>query len=195
MKLNNITMLESFMKSLKESMITNINGYDYIINPVLDGIPSYEPILLEEIAEAIKSKVDFSDVDKIVGIESMGIPLATALSIETKIPFNIIKKKRMNLPDEISVSQITGYSKGNLYINYLNKGDKIIILDDIVDTGGTLISVINALKYVGVNILGVIVPIERSNGKKLVESKTGVSILTLIKLDVVDGEVKVKTIN
>jgi len=188
-------MLENFMKSLKESMITNINGYDYIINPVLDGIPSYEPILLEEIAEAIKSKVDFSDVDKIVGIESMGIPLATALSIETRIPFNIIKKKRMNLPGEISVSQITGYSKGDLYINYLNKGDKVIIIDDIVDTGGTLIAAINALKYAGVNILRVIAPIERSNGKRLVESKTGVSILTLIRLDVVDAEVKVKTIN
>ncbi|MDR2831151.1 MAG: adenine phosphoribosyltransferase [Methanobrevibacter sp.] len=185
-------LLENFIKSLEESIITNINGYDYVINPVLDGIPIYEPIILEEIVEAIKYKIDFSHVDKILGIESMGIPLATALSLETKIPFTIIKKKRMNLPDEISVTQVTGYSEKNLYMNYLSKGDKVIILDDIVDTGGTLISIINALKSIGVEILNIITPVERSNGKELVEKETGISILTLTKIDTVNGQIKVK---
>ncbi|MDR2623743.1 MAG: adenine phosphoribosyltransferase [Methanobrevibacter sp.] len=187
-------LLKNFVKSLEKSVLTNINGHDYIINPVLDGIPTYEPILLEEIVETIKNKVDLSGVDKIIGIESMGIPLVTALSLETKIPFNIIKKKRMNLPNEVSVVQVTGYSKGNLYISYLNKGDKVILLDDIVDTGGTLIATINALKSIGVEILKVITPVERCDGKKLVKKETGISILTFTRLDIVDGKIKVKTL-
>ncbi|MDR3291945.1 MAG: adenine phosphoribosyltransferase [Methanobrevibacter sp.] len=187
-------MLENFIKSLEKSVLTNINGHDYVINPVLDGIPLYESIFLEEIVEAINYKLNLSNIDKIIGIESMGIPLATALSLETKIPFNIIKKKKMNLSEEISVSQVTGYSKEKLYINYLNKGDKVVIIDDIVDTGGTLIAIINALKNIGVEILHIITPIERSNGKQLVKKETGFSILTFIRLDIVDSKIKLKSL-
>jgi adenine phosphoribosyltransferase len=63
--------------------------------------------------------VDVNKIDKIVTMEAMGIPLATALSLKLKIPFVIIRKRTYGLPGEIDVEQITGYSKSKLYINGL----------------------------------------------------------------------------
>jgi adenine phosphoribosyltransferase len=187
-------MLEKVIESFKNSEIRKINDYDYVINPILDGIPSFNPDLLREIVDIIKTKVDLSDIDKILGIESMGIPLATALSLETEIPFEIIRKRKYDLPGEVSVYQETGYSKGNLYINYLNKGEKVIIVDDIVSTGGTLIATINALKKIGIEILHVIPIVEKYDGKKTVEKETGIPLLTLVRLDIIDGKIKVKSL-
>ena len=63
------------------------------------------------------------------------------------------------------------------------------MVDDVVSTGGTLSSVINELKAMGVNLLDTVVVVEKGEGKKIVEENTGEEIITLVKLDVVDGKV------
>ena len=47
----------------------------------------------------------------------MGIPLATALSIKTGIPFVVVRKRSYGLEGECQVHQQTGYSENELYIN------------------------------------------------------------------------------
>ena len=50
----------------------------------------------------------------------MGIHLATALSLEVGVPFVVVRKRKYGLPGELAVHQTTGYSKGELYINFWN---------------------------------------------------------------------------
>ena len=88
--------------------------------------------------------------------------------------------------------QITGYSQGELYINGLQKGDKIILVDDVVSTGGTMIAVLNALKKMGVEIVDVMAVIEKGTGKEIVKRETGFTVKSLILVDVVDGRVVIK---
>ena len=47
-------------------------------------------------------------------MEAMGIHLATALSLETGIPFVVVRKRQYGLPGEVAVHQTTGYSQGEL---------------------------------------------------------------------------------
>ena len=133
------------------------------------------------------------DVDKIVAIEAMGIHLATALSLATGLPFVIIRKREYGLEGEKEVYQETGYGSSNLYINDLKAGEKILLIDDVVSTGGTLISVIGALKDIGVDIKGVIATIEKGDGKRVVETETGIPIFSIVKIDVIDGEVVIQS--
>ena len=72
-----------------------------------------------------------------------------------------------------------------LFLNGIKKGNKVIIIDDIIDTGGTLLALIEALRLAQAEILGAMVLVERveNNGKLLVRDKTGVEVNTLIKLD------------
>ncbi|HMK53494.1 MAG TPA: hypoxanthine/guanine phosphoribosyltransferase [Methanobacteriaceae archaeon] len=181
-------MLEKLNKSLIEAPIIKKGDYNYFVHPITDGIPLTEPEILEEVAEAVSQLIE-SHVDKIVCVEAMGIHLATALSIKTRIPFVVVRKRQYNLEGEVGVHQMTGYSEGELYINGLNKGDRVLLIDDVVSTGGTMVAVLNALKKMEVKIVGVVAVIEKGKGKEIVESKTGLELKTLVKVDVKDGKV------
>ncbi len=172
---------------LKKSPIVNKNGYNYIIHPITDGIPYIEPALLEEVADEIEKRMP--RIDKIVTIEAMGIPIATALSLKTGIPFTIIRKRKYGLEGEIEVIQKTGYSESRLYINGIEKGESIIIVDDVLSTGGTLKAVVNALKDV-VDIKGIYIAICKGN-KEEIERQIGMEIYTLVNIRVGKNEVEI----
>jgi len=132
-------------------------------------------------------------IDKIVTMEAMGIPLATTLSLNMNIPFTIIRKRKYDFPDEVSVERATGYSNSKLYINGLKKGDKIVIVDDMLSTGGTLRAVLTALKKMGVVIKGVFIAVNKGNVAKEIMNESNVSITTLVNIDVIDGRVAIKS--
>ncbi|MDR0910988.1 MAG: purine phosphoribosyltransferase family protein [Methanobrevibacter sp.] len=193
-------MYEEIKKSLESSPIIKKGDYDYFVNPITDGIPLMYPEILEEIVEfikqkAIKENLDLNNIDKIVCVEAMGIHLSTALSLDTRIPFTVIRKREYGLPGEVPVFQETGYSKANLYINYLEAGDKVIIVDDVVSTGGTLTAVVEALKSMDVDVEFTVAIVEKYDGKKIVEEKTGVKVMSLAKLDINDGKIYVEILD
>lgn len=184
-------MLEELKKSLLECPVVEKGDYHYFIHPISDGIPLVETKLLNSIMDYIVDNYDLSQVNKIVGIESMGIPLATALSLKTNIPFVVIRKRSYGLEGECQVHQKTGYGKSELFINNIKPEDNILLIDDVVSTGGTLTSVIKALDNIGVNIVHIIVPIEKDDGRKIVEEATGKKLITLVKIKMVEGKVTI----
>ena len=187
--------LERLKKSLKEAPIVKMINYDYVIHPLTDGIPEIKPELLEEVTfEMQKILESFGQIDKLVTIEAMGIPLATALSLKMNIPFTIIRKRKYNLPSEICVEQKTGYSKSQLYINGLKRGDRIAIVDDVLSTGGTLKTVLTTLKKMGVIVLCVIIAVDKSNITKNIMDFTNINIQSIIKIEVSNGKVIIKNV-
>ncbi|MEW5760123.1 MAG: adenine phosphoribosyltransferase, partial [Candidatus Thermoplasmatota archaeon] len=79
-------MLEEFKESLERAPIIKKGDYDYFVHPITDGIPALEPKLVNELAYAV-SKIINPDTEKIVTVEAMGIPIATALSLKINKPF------------------------------------------------------------------------------------------------------------
>jgi adenine phosphoribosyltransferase len=184
-------MLEELKKSLIECPVVKKGDYFYFVHPISDGVPLVETSLINSIMDYIVDNFDLSNVEKIVGVESMGIPLATALSLKTGIPFVVIRKRSYGLEGEHQVHQQTGYGKSELFINNINEGDNILLIDDVVSTGGTLKSVIAAIDEIGANFEHIILPIEKDDGKKIVEEATGKKISTLVKIRMVDGKVTI----
>jgi adenine phosphoribosyltransferase len=122
-------------------------------------------------------------------IEALGIPLATALSMKLGKPFNVVRKKMYGLPGEVNLSQVTGYSKNTLFVNGIKAGDRVVIVDYVVSTGGTLWALVEALKAMQVKIVDILVVIEKTDKKHEIERKIGMPIKTLVKVDVVNGKV------
>ena len=188
-------MLEEVKKSLESSPIVKKGEYNYFVNPISDGVPAMDPKMLRELSLIVHKHADL-DVDKIVAVEAMGIHLATALSLATDIPFVVIRKRQYGLEGEHEVYQETGYGSSNLYINDLHPGEKILLIDDVVSTGGTMIALINSLRDLGLELKSTVAIIEKGEGKEIVERETGMELLTIIKLDVIDGKVVIeKTID
>jgi len=184
-----------FEKSLVEGNIIKKENYEYLVNQLGDGIPALEVEVLDEVLEIMNEIIEhFHDVDKIVTMEAMGIPLATGLCLRMGIPFNIIRKRQYNLPGEKIIRTSTGYSENFMYINGLNKGDKVVIVDVLLSTGGTLNAVLQALKEKEVEVLGIVIAISKSFDvtKELIK-KWDIPIYTLATISIENNSVKVKT--
>ena len=124
-------------KTFKNLPYINKNGYNYFIHPLTDGTFEMEPEHLQEFAQWVNNNYQL-DADLILTAEAMGIPLATAVSLITGLPMVIARKRQYNLPGEIAIEKTTGYSKEFLYINGIQEGNKVLFIDDVYDTGGTL---------------------------------------------------------
>ncbi len=180
--------LEALKASVAGATVVKREEYSYMIHPLTDGIPRVDPKLLDETAEAMVQVGNF-DCDMILTIEALGIPLATALSLKTGKPFNIVRKRMYGLPGEVNLTKATGYSKSALFINGVQAGDSVVIVDDVVSTGGTLWALVEALKRMQVRIVDIVVVFEKTDKKAEIERKIGHPIKTLVKVGVVDGKV------
>ena len=185
-------MLEEVKKSLEESPIVKKGDYDYFVNPISDGVPAIDAKILRELALSVYKYADL-EIDKIVAVEAMGIHLATALSLATDIPFVVIRKRQYGLPGETEVYQKTGYGSSNLYVNDLHEGEKILLIDDVVSTGGTLVALIKTLQDMGLDLKSVVTIIDKGSGKEIVKEETGIDVLSIVKLDVIDGKVVIES--
>jgi adenine phosphoribosyltransferase len=175
-------LLEKLKRSLLEAPVFKRGEYNYFIHPITDGVPHINPDLVREVAGHIIRIADLG-VDKIVTVEAMGIPIGMALSLMTDLPMVIIRKRKCSLPGEIELSQKTGYSKGQLFLNDIKSGDRIIVIDDVISTGGTLMSILGGLKAAGADVKDIVIVIERGEGADKLR-RQGVGIKTMVKVDV-----------
>ena len=175
--------LKLLKQSLKEAPIVKKGDYSYFVHPITDGIPEIKPELLQEVANEMKKHIKkCGKIDKIITIEAMGIPLATILSIDLNIPFTIVRKRKYGLPGEISVEQKTGYSTSKLYVNGLKKGDNVVIVDDVLSTGGTLRAVLSVLQKIGVNVKGIFIAVNKGEYDSEIRKSFGIEIKSMIKV-------------
>lgn len=180
-------MLERLKRSLLDAPVFRRGDYNYFIHPLTDGVPEVKPELIREVVGHIMRIADL-DVDKIVTVEAMGIPIGIALSLITDIPLVIIRKRKYGLPGEIEVSQITGYSKSQLFLNGIKRGDRVIVVDDVVSTGGTLLATLGSLKAAGASVKDVVVVIQRGEGAQRLQSE-GYEVKTMVKVEVDESRV------
>ena len=155
--------MENLIKSLIASPIVKKGEYNYFVHPITDGIPYIDPRVLREVAVGMIRLLDLDEIDYIVTAEAMGIPIGSAISLMTDIPLNIIRKRTYGLPGEQEVAQQTGYSKGQMFINGLARGDRIVIVDDVISTGGTMNGIIRTLTAMGVEIAGICFAIKKGS--------------------------------
>jgi len=173
-------MLEKLVESLETCPMVKRGEYNYFIHPITDGVPLIEPALLRDVCTAMIKVLDLNNVDKIVVVEAMGIHIGAVLSVMTDIPITVMRKREYKLPFEVPVHQKTGYSKGELYLNGVYKGDRVVIIDDVVSTGGTMKALLSALEIAGADVKDVCIAIQRG------DPDIGRPYKSLVKINVTD---------
>ena len=179
--------MDQLRQSLLDAPIIEKGDYEYFVHPISDGVPMLEPGLLREIVIRIIRKANIEDVDKIVTPAAMGIHISTAVSLMTDIPLVVIRKREYGLDGEVALSQQTGYSDNEMYINDVVEGDRVLVLDDVLSTGGTMKAVLGALDGIGADVADVVAVIKKAGPNKL--DDTDYDVKTLINVTVEDGEV------
>ncbi|MGM0718406.1 MAG: hypoxanthine/guanine phosphoribosyltransferase [Halobacteriota archaeon] len=179
--------MDLLRQSLLDAPIIEKGDYEYFVHPVSDGVPMLEPELLREIVIRIIRKAELENIDKIVTPAAMGIHISTAVSLMTDIPLVVIRKREYGLEGEVALSQETGYSESEMYINDVERGDRVLVLDDVLSTGGTMKAILDALTDIGTEVVDVVAVIKKAGPNKL--DDTNYRVKTLINVSVEDGEV------
>ena len=176
--------------SLRGAPIIWKGEYPYFIHPISDGIPRMEAEVLRATRDLIVSMVDWSQIDLIVSVEAMGLPLLAAVGEATGKPTVVIRKRSYGMEGEVRVDVSTGYSSSTAYINDISSGERILVVDDVISTGGTLEPLLETLEGMGVVLQDVIVAIEKGDGReRLSKERPEWPIRTLARIDIVDGKV------
>ena len=182
--------LQRLRESLLAAPIIWKGDYPYFIHPLTDGVPRLDPSVLTAVVELIEDGVQWDSIDLILGIEAMGLPLTSPLSMRNNRPQVVVRKRSYGLEGERAIDQSTGYSKGSMYLNDINKGERILIVDDVLSTGGTLDAIIQGAESLGAVIASVIVVVEKGPGlAQLQEKYPHIEISSIVRLEMDEGRV------
>ena len=182
--------LQRLKESLLAAPIIWKGDYPYFIHPLTDGVPRLDPSVLTAVVELIEATVDWDSVNLILGIEAMGLPLTSPLSMRNNRPQVVVRKRSYGLEGELAIDQSTGYSKGSMYLNDIQEGERILIVDDVLSTGGTLDAIIKGVESLGAIIESVIVVVEKGPGlQQLQEKYPHIQISSIVRLEMDGGKV------
>ena len=178
--------------SLRGAPIIWKGDYPYFIHPISDGIPRMEAEVLRATRDLIVSIVDWSKIDLIVSVEAMGLPLLAAVGEVTGKPTLVIRKRPYGMEGEVKVDVSTGYSQSTAYINDISPGERILVVDDVISTGGTLEPILDSLEGMGAILQEIVVAIEKGEGReRLSKERQEWPIRTLAKIEIIDGKVEI----
>jgi adenine phosphoribosyltransferase len=102
------------------------------------------------------------NIDKIVGIDARGFLFGSAVAYELGIGFIPLRKKG-RLPYKTESAAYTleyGEAEMELHIDAIEKGEKVVLIDDLLATGGTSASAVTLIKKVGGDLVAAIFLIE-----------------------------------
>ncbi len=173
--------------SLRELTYQDRDGYPYIIHPLMDGVPRVDPDMLREWSAWASTHSILENATVLLAPEAMGIPLAVPVSLDTGLPYVVARKRAYDLEGEKIAYCETGYGTSCIYVNDITADDRVVIIDDVVSTGGTLIALISTLKSMGARIAGVLAPITKGDGAEKVRQATDVPVAAMRRIDF-DGE-------
>jgi len=118
-----------------------------------------DPELLREVA-ARMARLLPQGVERLAGLEMGGIPLATAISLQTGIPALFVRKKAKD------------YGTCNLAEGGFRVGERVAVIEDVITTAGQVIESSNALRALGLDVVKVVCVVDRQQGgtEKLAEA-------------------------
>jgi orotate phosphoribosyltransferase len=129
-----------------------------------------DPILLRDIATELATKIS-KDYDALAGLEMGGIPIATMLSQLTGLPTLFIRKTAKPYGT-------CRYAEGGEV-----KGRRLLIVEDVVTSGGAILDGVHALRGDGALIDHVVCVIDRQSGGRENLAKENLHLTSLFTME------------
>ena len=136
--------------------------------------------------EYLYEKFRDEKIDYIAGIESRGFIFGAALANKMKVGFIPIRKPN-KLPAETikeTYSLEYGTDTIEMHADALKQGDRVLVIDDLLATGGTAVAACNLVKRVGAEVVAAafIIELEPLKGREKIENN-GVKVVSMLNYD------------
>jgi len=132
---------------------------------------STDPKVLYLISQLMAEKVQSSGkrYDRIAGVVLGSVPLAAALALATGIPYVMVRKEKKD------------HGTSKLIEGDLDRGDKVLVVEDVITSAGSSISAIKTLREAGASVDDIFSVIDREAGGTEALKEIGVTLVSLVK--------------
>ncbi|MCQ2739613.1 MAG: adenine phosphoribosyltransferase [bacterium] len=181
-------------------MAITLNDYEYVREHVRQ-VPDFpkKGILFLDIttatkdAEAFRKSMDFlyeefknANLNYILGIESRGFIFGAALAAKLGIGFVPIRKPNKLPAETIKESYDLEYGSDTIEMHKdaVKSGDRVVIIDDLLATGGTAVAACNLVRKTGAEIVSTafIIELDPLKGREKIEAN-GVKVVSMLHYD------------
>jgi len=128
-----------------------------------------QPDILHALAKRFARHVegDAAGIDRLGGAELGGIPLVTATALATGKPAILIRNQKKD------------YGTAKQFEGKIEKGDRVLIVEDIATSGGQSIEAARLLTEQGCDVAGIVVVIDRQEGAREAIESAGYKFASL----------------
>lgn len=116
------------------------NSPIYCDNRVTLSYPEARTFIKKTLAKAIKKH--FPEAELIAGVATAGIPQGALVAEALGLPFAYVRPK----PKE--------HGMGNQIEGRIEKGQKVVVIEDLISTGGSSLKAVDALRDAGIEVVG-----------------------------------------
>ena len=111
---------------------------------------STEPDLLRDVAGALAEQIP-EGVDRLAGVELGAVPLVVATALVTGLPYVIVRK----------AAKEHGSSAGSSIEGNLNRGETVVLVEDVVTTGTQAVQAARSLERAGAEVVTIVAVLDR----------------------------------
>ena len=181
-------------------MTTTLQSYEYVREHVRI-VPDFpkKGIMFLDITTAIKDAesmqimIDFlyenfkdEKIDYVAGIESRGFIFGSALAYKLNCGFITIRKPNKLPAKAIKEDYTLEYGTNTIEIHEdaLKSGDRVVVIDDLLATGGTAIAACNLVSKIGAEVVSTafIIELDPLKGREKIEDK-GYKVVSMLNYD------------
>lgn len=141
--------LKSHIREVPDFPLPGINFKD--ISPIF-----LNPNLIRETAIVLGNRWKEEKITKVIGIDSRGFLFGPQMAAELEAGFVMVRKKGKLPPETLSVTYELEYGTATLESvkKALEPGDRVIIHDDLLATGGTALAAAQLASQLGAEVVG-----------------------------------------
>lgn len=129
---------------------------------------STDPRTLKIIARQAALRIKEMDVNIVSGVELGGVPLATAVSLETELPLLLVRKS------------VKEYGTKSRFVGDLKPEDRLVMLEDVTTSGGSVRNAIEVVRETGASVRYVITVVDREEGAGEKLKEANVQLVPLV---------------
>ncbi len=136
-------------------------------------VPSYPHQfrrMIKHLQNLISEQIGFDSIDSVASVPTGGLVIASSLAYELVKPLVYVR------------SQAKQYGTGNLVEGIVKQGMKILLVDDVATTGGSVINGIKELKKAGAQVTDAYVIVNRLEGADVALEREGVKLHQILNI-------------
>ncbi len=152
-----------------------------------------DPTLLQSMSIEFVRRFANKEINKILTIEASGIAPAIMVGFLLNVPVVFAKKKKPSTMDDMFTTEVFSFTKQRTYSvccakEFLEKGDKVLFIDDFLANGNAAKGIIDLVKQAGAELEGMGFIVEKSfqHGGEILR-KMGYQVESLAIIDSLDN--------